>query len=64
LGGKIYARATDEWALVDEYRTRFTDELDRLRSGSSIPDEIRLEAYWQEVERTSNAVASVPLLRG
>jgi hypothetical protein len=64
LGGKIYARATDEWALVDEYRARFTDELDRLRSGSSIPDEIRLEAYWQEVERTSNAVASVPLLRG
>lgn len=64
MGALLYTQGTQEWALVDEYRTQFIDELARLRTGDSIPDEIRLAVWWQEVERTSQTVASVTLLRG
>lgn len=64
LGAQLYTQGTQQWALVEEYRTQFIDELARLRTGDSIPDEIRLAVFWQEVERTSQTVSSVDLLRG
>jgi hypothetical protein len=64
LGARLYTQGTQEWLLVDEYRTQFIDELARLRNGDSVPDEIRLAVFWQEIDRVSNQVSSVQMRRG
>lgn len=64
LGARLYTQGTQEWALVDEYRTGFLDELARLRSGDAVPDELRVLAFWQELERTGRLIGSVDMLRG
>jgi len=64
LGARLYTQASQQWALVEEYKDAYADALTRLRSGDLVPEEIRLEAYWSEVERSGPQGGSVDLLRG
>jgi hypothetical protein len=64
LGERLYSSATQEWALVTQYRTRYNDLLKQLKDGALIPDEVRKLKYFTEVERTNNEIRSVRFLRG
>lgn len=64
LGMRLYGEQQQEWQLVETYRKGFADDLDALRSGELVPDEIRAMRFWQEVERSSRAGGSVSLPRG
>lgn len=64
MGERLYSAATQEWALVTQYRTRYNALLEQLKEGTLIPDEVRRLKYFTEVERTNNEVRSVRFLRG
>ncbi len=65
LGARLYSAGNQEWKLVEDYRTRYTDWLKRIVEGSWIPDELRYMRWWKEVERVDEkAPASVRLYRG
>jgi len=67
LGGRLYSESTQEWKLVQEYRSSYSSEngfLASARAGTWIPDELRKLNYYSEVERSSQEVMSVRLRRG
>lgn len=64
LGEVIYSEGTQEWRLVEMYRTAFNDYLTGLRNGSVIPDEIRRARYWASPVPSSGQGGSVELVRG
>ncbi len=65
LGARLYSAGNQEWKLVEDYRTRYTDWLKRMVEGSWIPDELRYMRWWKEVERVDEkAPSSVRLFRG
>ena len=64
LGERLYSSATQEWALVTQYRTRYNDLIAKLKDGELVPDEVRKLKYFTEIERTNNEVRSVRFLRG
>lgn len=64
LGARLYSESNQEWKLVDEYRQAFLQDLEALRSGALVPDEVRAAAYWSEPTPRSGLVGSVRLLRG
>lgn len=64
LGARLYSEANQEWKLVDEYRQAFLRDLEALRSGDLVPDEVRARAYWSEPAPRSGGVSSVRLCRG
>ena len=65
LGARLYTSATQEWALVVDYKTRYTAWLDRMVKGEWVPDELRFMRWWKEVERVDVAApSSVRMYRG
>jgi len=64
LGGVLYSSGTQEWALVTQYRERYQNLLESLRSGGLVPDEIRRLCYWSEIEKSDNTGGSIRLPRG
>ncbi len=63
LGGAIYSQATQEWALVTQYRDRYAALCKQLLDGTLIPDEVRRLNFWVEIERVSPEVKSFRLNR-
>lgn len=64
LGSRLYSESNQEWKLVDAYRQAFLTDLEALRTGALIPDEIRARVYWSEPTPRSSQVGSVVLHRG
>ncbi len=65
LGARLYSAGNQEWKLVEDYRTRYTDWLKRMVEGAWIPDELRYMRWWQEVERVDEkAATSTRMYRG
>lgn len=64
LGEQLYSTATQEWALVTQYRERFNRFLEQLKDGTLIPDEVRRLKYFEEIERSNSEVRSIRLSRG
>ncbi len=63
-GSKLYTESTQEWALVERYRTDFDDDLEALKDGTLVPDEIRAMRWWSEVDRSGPGISSARLFRG
>ncbi len=71
LGARLYSEGSQEWKLVDEYRSRYRGAFDasdsgvmkRALSGEWIPDELRALTYFEELDRKSEQVASVRIYR-
>lgn len=63
MGARLYSAGTEEWKLVEEYRTRYAAQMTTAREGAWIPDELRKLRYWSELERSSEEVRSVRLYR-
>lgn len=65
LGEQLYSQSNQEWLLVTQYRTRYNEQMELLRKGELVPDEIRRLTYYQEIERSGGGdVYSVDLGRG
>lgn len=64
LGARLYSESNQEWKLVDKYEQAFFDDLEALRAGNLVPDEIRARVYWSEPTPRSSQVGSVALRRG
>lgn len=76
LGSRLYSDASQEWKLVDEYRSRYRGAMQstpgqeggtmgRALAGTFVPDELRKLTYWSEVERKSDeGVGSFRRYRG
>ncbi len=72
LGARLFSEGTQEWKLVDEYRSRYRGAFDasdsgvmkRALSGEWLPDELRALTYFVELDRKSEQVSSVRTYRG
>lgn len=64
LGAMLFSTPSQEWALVTKYATSFDSLIAQIKDGSLVPDEVRKLKYFTEIERMSNEVRSVRLLRG
>jgi hypothetical protein len=65
IGARVYSRATDEWSLVEGFRSGFAAAVEATGKGERIPPEIRVLQWWQEVEKSQeNRLGSVRMFRG
>ena len=63
-GRWLFSQGTQEWSLVEDFRTRYVAMITAMREGALVPDELRKLSYYEPVERNSPEVTSVRIWRG
>ncbi len=63
LGGNLYVQASDEWKLVEQYRTRYQNAIDDMRDSKTIPLELRRLRWWHDLDPSNRAAAVIPWKR-